>query len=80
MDDRLTEIAEMVARIASENSRLLQRLAEPGSLANESTKEERIYRLNLSVLANRALSEAPSSAGVSAILSSIQAGQISATA
>ena len=57
---------------------LLQRLAEP--LANESTKEERIYRLNVSVLANRALSEAPSSAGVSAILSSMQAGQISATA
>jgi len=59
---------------------LLQRLAEPGSAGNDPTKEDRIYCLNVSVLANHAVSEAPSSAGVSAILSGMQAGQISATA
>jgi signal transduction histidine kinase len=41
MNDRLTEIAEMVARIASENSRLLQRLAE---------NEHRFRRISMGVL------------------------------
>jgi len=41
MDDRLTEIAERVARIASENSRLLQRLAE---------NEHRFRRISMGVL------------------------------
>jgi signal transduction histidine kinase len=41
MDDRLTEIAEMVARIATENSRLLQRLAD---------NEQRFRRISMGVL------------------------------
>jgi signal transduction histidine kinase len=41
MEDRLIEIAEMVARIASENSRLLQRLAE---------NEHRFRRISMGVL------------------------------
>jgi signal transduction histidine kinase len=41
MDDRLTEIAETVARIASENARLLQRLAE---------NEHRFRRISMGVL------------------------------